>query len=112
MCMSDAEREAAEPRSMEDYLARFQKNQKIDGFGIGNVHIGMPCPFCAAPGFLTYEILEVERVLARGATCKQCGRSSKALFSHKLGATLFEIVQTGGPDQPEWLTPKMRRLSP
>lgn len=100
-----------EPKSAPEYMALFQRNQKIEGFGIGNVHVHMPCPFCAAADFLVYELLEVEAAMGKGATCKQCGRGAKALYSRFGGGLSFEIVQTVGPDQPEWLTPKMRRLS-
>jgi hypothetical protein len=100
-----------EPTSMAEYAIRFGENQKLSGYGIGNVYQHMPCPFCAAPGFLTFEILEVEKQMAAGATCKECKRGAKALFTRENGGVSFEIVQTDGPDQPGWLVPKMRRVS-
>lgn len=100
-----------EPKNAAEYLARFQHNQKIEGFGIGNVNIHMPCPFCAAPDFLVYELLQCEEPMAKGATCKECGRGAKALYTLFSRRQVLEIVQTGGPDAPEWLVPKMRRLS-
>ena len=100
-----------EPKNAAEYLALFQSNQHIKGFGIGNVHIHMPCPFCAAADFLVYEILQCEVAMGKGATCRQCGRGAKTIYTRTPGSLSFEIVQTEGPDQPEWLKPKMRRLS-
>lgn len=99
------------PTSAQEYLARFSANQKITGHGIGNVYIHMPCPFCAAPEFIVYELLEVEEAMAKGAECRECGRAARAVFTRSPSSVSFEIMQTGGPDQPEWLTPKMRRMS-
>ena len=96
------------PTSLSEYNRRFALNQKIEGFGVVGIETHYPCPFCAAPGFMVARLLETEKVMADGATCKECGRSSRAIFQHMNGGTQFEIVQTGGPDQPEWLQPKMR----
>jgi len=97
------------PRSHEEYLARFAANQHYFGFGL-ETGLSMPCPFCAAADFLASRILEVEQKLEVGATCRECARSAKAIFTREPGITRFEIVQTGGPDQPDWLLPKMRRV--
>jgi len=99
-----------EPRNAAEYLRRFNANEKIDGFGIGNVHIHMPCPFCAAPEFMVFEVLQTEQAMMKGATCKECGRGARAQIRKDAAGTSFEILQTAGPDQPEWLTPKMRRI--
>lgn len=99
----------AHPTSSEEYLARFHASQRIDGFGAGTtVHV--PCPFCAAPDFASWKILEVEKGMREPGTCKECKRSCKTIFHHTTDGVSFEIVQTGGPDQPEWLTPHMRRV--
>jgi hypothetical protein len=100
----------AEPLNALEYLKRFHENQKIDGYGIGNVHVHVPCPFCAAADFVVHEMLEVEVAMQKGAVCKECGRGARAVFERRPGMISFEFVQTVGPDQPEWLTPKMRRL--
>jgi bacterioferritin-associated ferredoxin len=97
------------PTTMAEYLARFAENQHITGFGL-DTGMSLPCPFCAAPNFTSYKIVEVERVLSDGATCLECGRSAKAIIQRDGPNIQTEIVQTGGADQPEWLEPKMRRV--
>lgn len=98
------------PTSISEYNRRFALNHKIEGFGITGVEQHTPCPFCAAPDFIVHKILETERAMSEGATCRECGRSAKAIIKHGDGGVQFEIVQTGGPDQPDWLVPKMRRV--
>lgn len=68
------------------------------------------CPFCAAPDWLTWEAPAVRKVMETGATCKECGRSCKAVFADAPGSVSFELVQTGGDDPPVYLVPKMRRV--
>lgn len=100
----------AGPQSMGEFATRFAANEEITGYGIGNVYIHMPCPFCAAKDFIVYEMLTVEEALSKGARCKECKRSARGLFTRTAGGVSFEIVQEHGPDQPDWLVPKMRRL--
>lgn len=100
----------ADPSDFQEYLDRFRTNSKLEGFGL-SVSMSVPCPFCAAPAFMKYRILDTEKALQDGATCADCGRSAKAVFQKSLGVTQFEVVQTGGPDQPTWLQPKMRRVA-
>jgi len=97
------------PTTMAEFTQRFARNQYMDGFGLETT-MHVPCPFCGAIGFACYRVLDVEAAMARGSTCTECGRSAKALFDRTADGVAFELVQTGGPDQPEWLTPKMRRV--
>lgn len=101
----------ADPESQEEFLRRYIAGEKVEGKGVGNVYMTVPCPFCAAPDWLTWELLSVKEVMGTGATCKECGRGCKAIFNEDSGGVAFEIVQTGGNDPPEWMNPKMRRLS-
>jgi hypothetical protein len=97
------------PTSVQEYLDRYALNQIVTGYGLDTTtHV--PCPFCAAPEFMAMKVLETEPVLAAGATCRECGRSAKAIFQRDASSVQFEIVQTGGDDPPDWLTPKMRRV--
>jgi hypothetical protein len=100
---------SSEPTNYKQYLERFNENQSISGFGPGNVTVHLPCPFCAAKDFMKYELMQVEDAMKRGATCKECGRSAKAIFTYLENGKSFEVVQTDGPDQPPWL-PEMRRV--
>ncbi len=99
-----------EPQNADEYLERFYANNRIWGYGIGNVHQSFPCPFCAAPDFMVFETLEVEETMLRGAVCRECGRGARALLTATSSGKSFELVQTGGPNQPVWLKPQMRRL--
>jgi hypothetical protein len=101
----------SEPTSLEDYERRFAANQQIDGYGL-EVTSHSPCPFCAAPDWASWPILETEEVMQRESTCRECGRSGRFIFTvntpdHKQ----FEFVQTGGADPPAWLQPPPRRIA-
>lgn len=48
--------------------------------------------------------------MQKPGTCQECGRTAKAVIKHDASGIAFEFVQTGGPDAPEWLKPKMRRV--
>ena len=99
-----------DPASYEEYIKRYYANQRMTSYGLDTTcHV--PCPFCAAPDFMVYRIIDVEETINKGATCKECGRSCAmpvTITDDGLGKS-FEMVQTAGPDQPDWMTPKMRR---
>lgn len=99
------------PKNADEYTERFQKSYRLEGFG-PEVLIYMPCPFCAAPDFIVHGIMETAAALSKGATCRECGRSARAIIIEETpGSHQLEIVQTGGPEQPDWLQPQMRRVS-
>jgi hypothetical protein len=99
-----------DPANVEDFMERFHKGEKLTGYGIDNVHMTSPCPFCAAPDWMTWDVLDVRAAMTQGATCKECGRSAKAIFADAPGSISFELVQTGGNDPPDYLVPKIRRV--
>jgi len=99
----------AHPTSYAEYLERFHANQKLSGYGL-DVTVHLPCPFCAAPDFMVYKVIDSEAAMVDGSTCKECSRSAAMEFSvNTPSQKAFEVVQTGGDDQPDWLEPKMRR---
>lgn len=98
-----------DPATHDEYLKRFHQAEKIDGSGIGNVYVTVPCPFCAAPGWLRFEVLETEQAMQRDIKCKECGRSAKSIVDRRPEGVSFEVVQTGGDDPPSYLPP-MRRV--
>lgn len=98
-----------EPVDMIEYERLFQQRTSIEGMGL-ETSISMPCPFCAAPAFMRYRVLEVETAMQAGSTCKACGRSARAIMQRSSSGVSFEVVQTGGPDQPQWLERQMRRV--
>jgi hypothetical protein len=100
-----------EPQDIHEYHVRFKANERIFGRGF-DTSVATPCPFCAAADFMVYKILEVKEVISQEHVCKSCHRGSKALLTDSLHGNIhFEFVQTTGPEQPAWLTPKMRRLT-
>lgn|SRR5574337_1306709 len=104
-----SEKNVASPQSMEEFLSRYHSNERIEGFGITGVTIHMPCPFCAAPDFIVYKLIDTHEALQRGGTCAECGRSMQVNVTDTPTAKHMSFVQTGGPDQPEWLEPKIPR---
>jgi hypothetical protein len=95
-----------QPTSKEDYEARFHENQKMTGrFFETTMH--MPCPFCAAPEFMVYKILEVTEIIAQEHICSECRRGCRAIITRETGGISFEFVQTQGDPPPEWV-PAMR----
>lgn len=99
-----------QPTNKDEYLARFYANQGAEGWGLETASV-IPCPFCAAPRWMVAKILEIEEAMQRSHHCGECGRSAKSILTHHHGGgKSFEVVQTGGPDQPDWFEPKMRRV--
>jgi hypothetical protein len=112
----------AEPRSLSEFLERFHRHQRVSGYGLDTTQ-HFPCPFCAAADWAAVQVVDadflqnrapapVQRVLGveGGIACRECGRSARTIFTSDGAGTRMEVVQTGGPDQPEWLVPKMRRV--
>ncbi len=99
----------ADPRSKDEWMARFQQNSRVTGEGAETTqHI--PCPFCAAPDFYVVPLLAAKTALAEDHTCASCGRSGRhEIVTERKGMTA-EFVQTGGPDPAECLRPWPRRL--
>ena len=99
------------PKTYEEYLTRTNENTVISGFGL-DVATEYPRPFCAAPHWAKSPLMETEKVLSQPHTCEECGRSEKFIFVHEDGGatTRFELVQTGGDDQPDYFAVKSRRV--
>lgn len=99
----------SEPKDFDEYNERFHANQVIEGYGL-DVTMVSPCPFCAAAGWARWKVMDMDRTASKDNLCRVCGRSAKIIIKRERGGVGFEVVQTGGPDQPEWLQPKMRRI--
>lgn len=97
------------PMNLEEYNQRCKANMQISG-RYSDTTIHMPCLFCGAAEFMVYKILEMKPVCSVGATCKECGRAAKAIFSGDAHSAQFEFVQTVGDDPPEWLPIPIRRF--
>jgi hypothetical protein len=89
------------PQTREEFEARFAANHRVSGYGM-DVTVHQPCPFCGAPDFLTYRILETHKALAAFTVCGECGRGMRAIVDAGPYGTSFEFVQTAGDDPPPW----------
>jgi hypothetical protein len=98
------------PTNMEELTRRCQNNTQFAGYSADTRSI-LPCPFCGAAGFMTIRLVAAEQDMADGGTCRECKRGAKMIIEKKGNGTVFEIVQDGGADPPEWLEPKIRRIS-
>jgi hypothetical protein len=102
-----------DPATREEYDALFAANTRIEGLGIENVHMVVPCPFCAAPDFADWYVAELAlndyAPMRDDRTCSECGRSGKMRIVRGLdGSTTSEFVQTGGDDPPSYSIPIRR----
>lgn len=93
----------------DEYERLVTANTKIEGYGL-DVTMHLPCPFCAAPDFMLYKVIDANDALRAGAVCKSCGRGMKGIVQESSAETTIEMVQTCGNDPPEFLPP-MRRVN-
>lgn len=98
-----------DPATPAEFEAKAKANAKITTHAFGSVVMELPCPFCAAPGFLVVNVMTIRHALAVPVTCAECGRSIKSTaYGHGEHAR-FEMVQTGGDDPPPYLRQFFRR---
>ena len=97
------------PRNNDELAVRINLNQQVTGFGFDTT-MHMPCPFCGAPDFMVFKVIDTLEASKQGGTCKECKRSMKTIVTSIRGGRNMEFVQSAGPDQPDWLSPKMRRV--
>ena len=87
----------------EDYEKRFGENYRIEGFGL-DVTIHSPCPFCAAPDFMDYKILDVRQALQEEHVCAECGRGMKGTVADAVhDEVTVQVHQTQGEDPPPFI---------
>jgi len=98
-----------EPTSYPEYLTRFASNNYVYGFGMETGQ-SMPCPFCGARDWCKFKIIDVEAVTSQEHVCRECNRGARAIYTRTRDSVGFVMVQTSGPEQPEWLQPKMGRV--
>lgn len=98
-----------EPTSKAEYDAMYLAGTHYFGHGL-QTGMSVPCPFCCAPGFLSWRILEVEEAMSKDTTCGECMRTLRTLFRKDAHGKSFEMVQTGGPDCIRPWIPPIRRI--
>lgn len=91
------------PNSYKEYNELFLRNYIAEG-----TKVHLPCPFCAAPWFMIYDIRDI---LAQNSSCFSCGRSGKFVVDKdSFSSEFYEFVQTGGKEPPKWLSPSFRKV--
>lgn len=98
----------SDPATLEEYNAKFKRNQKLTGYGFETTS-HFPCPACCEADWMICRVVDTKEKLIEGAQCKACGRGFKAEFADTPGSIQFEVVQTTGPDMPAYI-PKMKRV--
>lgn len=104
----------SEPTSIEEYNKRAKANLRYEG-RFADTKTILPCPFCAAPDWLVYPVtaaMDDYKQIQDPRTCKECGRTAALIITRTDSGVQQELVQIAGPDAPEWLTPKPRRVAP
>jgi hypothetical protein len=92
----------SEPATVEEYAERYHASWRVSGYGIEGVTNHFPCPFCAAPDWLVVRVIDFEQT-TDPIECSECGRSARHVFDRGDGGVLMSVVQTDGPDPPEWV---------
>ncbi len=101
------------PKSTAEYNALFKKNKRLE-ICEGNTFVHLPCPFCASPNWIIFNILGAYEALVKGATCRTCKRTARAVVVNRRGGSRSimrtEMFKVAGPKQPGWMDPQMRQL--
>lgn len=100
----------ADPATVEEYNAKSHAGIRYFGHGIRETGMSIPCPFCAAPDFVEYKLIEMEAVMSKEIVCKACGRGMRTIFERSRDGVKMEMVQSRG-DQPPAYLPKMRAIA-
>lgn len=98
-----------EPATLDEFNDRIKQNTRYSGTSPGGVLVHLPCPFCATADFMVFNVLATIEAFANDNTCRECGRSLKAVVVEDgHGVTTMTFLQTGGAEPPSYL-PKMPR---
>ena len=101
----------SDPKTKAEFDARYDENACIRGEGM-ETEISLPCPFCAAPDFVVFRMLDAEMIAKLEKVCSGCQRGVVLEVKpiKKNTGVRWEFVQTCGEDPPAYL-PEMRRAS-
>lgn len=100
------------PTSLDEYNLRYKANTRIEGTG-ADTRTVLPCPFCAAADWLVYPVtaaMDNYQKIQEPRKCGHCGRTARLIIKQNEGSVEQELVQTDGPEPPDWLEPKPRRI--
>lgn len=98
-----------DPKTKAEFDARYDENAYIEGEGMES-EAHLPCPFCAAPDFVQFRMLDAEMIAKLERVCRECSRGVVLEIKPIAKGTgvRWEFVQTCGEDPPAYL-PVMRR---
>lgn len=96
------------PTSMGEFNERVHRNYAITGYGIDGVTNHFPCPFCGAAEWLVIKLIDYG-LEDHEATCEECERTAR-IVTTRPGDIRQEFLFVSGPEQPDWLEPKMRTV--
>lgn len=96
------------PKTGQEFTERFVANQHISGHGLTGTTMHLPCPFCAAPDFMVFLVVNTEEELQEEHACSECKRSGRNIITISATQKAIEFVQTDGPPPPAYLTPAPR----
>lgn len=92
-----------DPKTPESFLALFDNSVAIEEKEDGTTDVSIPCPFCAAPEFIVYNMLAVKQEKSNhSAVCNTCGRFGSVALTLRKGEYTLESSRTGGPELPSW----------
>lgn len=102
--------EQFEPVDMQDFQSRFQDSIEHPGCDVAS-GLGMPCPFCAAPGFTKVPVFNSCDACQDTHTCHECGRAARFLFErgdiNGIPTIHYQVLQTAGQPIPDWFVPRL-----
>jgi hypothetical protein len=87
----------------DEYEKRYSESYRVEGFGIDGMTVHSPCPFCAAPDFHVYTLLEMQAVTSKETICKECGRGFCMTYTQDGDTTTARLLQTCGDDPPPYI---------
>ena len=99
-----------DPKTRHEYERLAHVNMGMSGFGVDTIS-HMPCPGCCARDFMTFKVVDTEKALSEATVCSNCKRGFKMVLNRSPGSVSFRVVQTEGPDLPDYL-PEISRGPP
>jgi hypothetical protein len=91
-----------EPKDHGEYARRYNDNCRITESKDGTI-MHLPCPFCAASDFISYQLMETETALNTEIVCRECQRGLRTIIHKSHGQLRLEFIQTRGNDPPPWV---------
>lgn len=108
----------APPTNWDELCVRQARNVRIEG-QFTSTTMYMCCPGCGAPDWLAAKPftlgadgmpdMKLHQQYNEGAVCKECERGFRMPITVSENETRWTIVQTSGPDLPDWYKLPIKR---